>query len=285
MNLKCLAAAVFCLAAPAAASTSTLTTAAYPLIMYAPEYSLMLGGGAVFVARRGCAAADTRPDNVTVNALYTLKNQAVLQLLPEFYSKDETLKFRTTVLYQDMPTSFFGVGNSGLMNSASITAREEKYTNRTFIFQPQLTRTIWGRFRAGLSYDLKSTSVLKIPPGGSLASGSVPGTAGGELSGLGLMLDYDTRDNLFFPSHGAYAQATARFYRKTFGSDYTYDYYAADLRGYRRLGGGGVMALQFAAVIAGQGVPFYDMPLYDLRGIYNTYFTNRSSYYAQAEYR
>lgn len=99
------------------------------------------------------------------------------------------------------------------------------------------------------------------------------------------MLDYDTRDNLFFPSRGTYAQATVRFYRKAFGSDYTYDYYAADLRGYRKLGGSGVLAVQFAAVTAGQGIPFYDMPLYDLRGIYNTYFTNRSSYYAQAEYR
>jgi len=285
MNLKYLAAAVFCMTAPAAASTSTLTTAAYPLVMYAPEYSLMLGGGAVFVARHGSAAVDTKPDNITVNALYTLKNQTVLQFLPEFYSKNESLKFRATILYQDMPTSFFGVGNSGSMNSANITAREEKYTNRTFIFQPQLTHTIWGRLKVGLSYDLKSTRVLKIATGGRLASGSVPGAAGGELSGLGLMLDYDSRDSLFFPSRGAYAQMTTRFYREAFGSDYTYDYYAADLRGYRKLGDGGVLALQFAVVAAGQGVPFYDMPFYDLRGIFNSYFTNRSSYYAQAEYR
>jgi len=269
----------------APASSASMTTAAYPLVMYAPEFSLMMGGGAVMVFRRAGAAAAAKPDNLTVNAMYTLKNQTVLQVLPELYSNDEKYKFRATALYQNMPATFFGIGNSGAMSYSDITAREEKYTNRTFIFQPQLTRTVWGRLRAGLSYDVKDTRVLDVPRAGRLAGGSVQGVQGGLLSGLGGVLDYDGRDNLFYPSRGVYAQAVTRFYRKSLGSDYVYDYYSLDLRGYRRLGEGGVLALQFSGVAAGRGVPFYDMPLYDLRGIYNTYFLNRANYYTQAEYR
>lgn len=271
--------------APVQKSSRTVTTAAYPLLMYTPEFSLLFGGGAVMVVRREGAAPEAKPDNITLNAMYTLKNQTVLMLMPEFYSKDEKLKFRATVLYQDMPTSFFGIGNSGAMNYKDITAREEKYTNRTFIFQPQLTYKVLGNLRAGVSYDIKSTDLSKLPAGGRLAAGAVAGTSGGTLSGLGVMLDYDTRDNLFSPSRGVFAQAVTRRYRKIFGSDYEYDYYAADVRAYRRLGAVGVLGLQLAGVAAGKRVPFYDMPLYDLRGIYNTYFTDRAGYFAQAEYR
>lgn len=272
-------------AARPAKSSRTVTTAAYPLLLYAPEFSLMFGGGAVMVIRREGAAPETKPNNITLNAMYTLKNQTVLMLTPEFYSKNEKLKFRATVLYQDMPTSFFGIGNSGSLKYDDITAREETYTNRTFIFQPQFTHKVLGRLRAGLSYDFKSAGLSKLTTGGRLASGAVNGTSGGTLSGLGAMLDYDSRDNLFSPSRGVFAQAVVRCYRGAFGSDYEYDYRAVDLRAYRGLGAGGVLGFQLAGVAAGKGVPFYDLPLYDLRGIYNTYFADRAGYFGQAEYR
>ena len=259
------------------------TIVAYPLALYTPETSLMLGGGAVAVLRGGNSAA--RPDNITLNAIYTLKNQTVLQLLPEFYFRDERLKLRATIVYQDMPTSFFGVGNSGGISLSGLTDKEEKYTNRAFVFQPQLTHTVWGSLRAGLSYDFKNTRLSGFPAGKTLASGAVEGSAGGTLSGAGLMLDYDTRDNLFYPREGVFAQGTTRFYRKSLGSDYEYNYYSLDLRRYLPAGNDNVFALQFLGVVTGQETPFYDLPLYELRGIYNTYFTNRASWFFQAEYR
>lgn len=266
-------------------SSTTIKPVAYPLVMYTPETSLMLGGGAMFVLRESGEAPDAKPDNIALNAIYTMKNQSVVQLLPEFYLREERLKVKATLLYQDMPTSYFGVGNTGDMSHSEITAREEKYTNRTLLFQPQVTHAVWGPLRAGLSYDLKNTRIQDKPQGGQLANAAVNGSNGGIVSGLGLMLDYDTRDNIFYPGEGVFAQAVTRLYRKALGSEYAYNYYALDMRGYLSVKEEQVLALQFAAVATGQEVPFYDMPLYDLRGIYNSYFTNRAGYAAQAEYR
>jgi len=266
-------------------SSTTIKPVAYPLVMYTPETSLMLGGGAVFVLREKGEAATAKPDNITINAIYTTKSQAVLQMLPEFYLLSEKLKVKGSMLYMDMPTSYFGTGNNGGMSYSAIKSREEKYTNRTLMFQPQATYALWGALRAGMSWDLKNTSIRNKAQGGELAGNTVTGGRGGILSGLGPVLEYDSRDNIFYPREGLFAQAVTRLYRKALGSEYSYNYYALDLRGYREMRDGQVLALQFAAAAAGQDVPFYDMPLYDLRGIYNSYFMNRAAYSAQAEYR
>lgn len=269
---------------PVAESSATVKPVAYPLIMYTPENSLMFGGGAVLVIRRG-ERQSARPDNITVNALYTLKNQTVLQAIPEFYAYGERLKLRATLLYQNMPTTFYGIGNSGAMSYSDLTAREQKYTSRLVLFQPQISYAVWGQLRAGVSFDLKNTKLLDKADGGSLAAGSVNGSNGGITSGLGALLEYDGRDSLFFPTGGVFAQGVARMYRKALGSDYSYNYYSADLRAFKQITENNVLAFQLLAVAAGQDTPFYDLPLYDLRGIYNTYFTNRACWLAQAEYR
>jgi len=266
-------------------SSTTIKPVAYPLVMYTPETSLTLGGGAVFVLRQKGEAATAKPDNVTLNAIYTTKNQSVIQMLPEFYIMKEKLKVKGTLLYMDMPTSYFGIGNNGDMSYSSIKAREEKYTNRTLLFQPQVTYAVWGALRTGISYDLKKTSIRNKAQGGELAGDAVKGSKGGIVSGLGLVLEYDSRDNIFYPSAGILAQVTSRAYGKALGSEYSYNCYALDVRGYVEIRDEHVLGLQFAAAAAGQDVPFYDMPLYDLRGIYNSYFMNRAGYSAQAEYR
>ena len=266
-----------------AASTATITTAAYPLLLYTPEFSLVLGGGAVIV-RRPPGRDPARPDNLTLNAMYTLKNQSALQLVPEIYFKDEKIKLRVEASYKNMPTSFFGVGNSPEIKRTELDNREQKFTNQAIAFRPQLSMKILEELRVGGIFDFSSTKLRDLPPGGSLGSAALTGLDGGVQSGAGFFLELDTRDNLFYPSKGYFAQGGAKFYRKALGSDYVYDSYTLDARAYNRLGPG-ILALSVSATDLTHGSPFYDLPQISLRGIFNTYFVDNASLVLQAEYR
>jgi len=89
-----------------------------------------------------------------------------------------------------------------------------------------------------------------------------------KTSGLGLSLEYDTRDNPFTPSSGWNGVIEGNFYRQAFGGDVGFDSYRAHLYGYlplfgRRLVLGGRADLRAAS----GGVPFYRLPYVDMRGI------------------
>jgi len=87
-------------------------------------------------------------------------------------------------------------------------------------------------------------------------------------SGLGLTLEYDTRDNPFTPSSGWTGVFDGNFYREAFGGDVDFDSYRAHVFAYqplwdKRLIVGGRLDLR---AVEGD-VPFYRLPYVDMRGI------------------
>ncbi|MCF7752154.1 outer membrane protein assembly factor [Bacillus subtilis subsp. subtilis] len=86
-------------------------------------------------------------------------------------------------------------------------------------------------------------------------------------SGLGLSLEYDTRDNPFTPSHGWLGMIEGNVYLPGIGSDTAFQSYRGHAYGYwpwgRRLVVGGRADLRWA----NGGIPFYRLPYIDLRGI------------------
>lgn len=51
-------------------------------------------------------------------------------------------------------------------------------------------------------------------------------------SGLGLLVDYDTRDNMFYPTKGFQLSADYMIYDEALGSDYNYDHFNFDGQGF-----------------------------------------------------
>ncbi len=105
-------------------------------------------------------------------------------------------------------------------------------------------------------------------------------------SGLGLMLEYDTRDNPFTPSSGWTAALDANFYREGFGGDVDFDSYRAHAFAYwpvwdKRLVIGGRLDLR---AVDGD-VPFYRLPYVDMRGIAAGRYQDRRAAMAETELR
>jgi len=257
----------------------------FPVIYYTPETSLALGGGVVFTLRDEDKTLETRPDNMQVMTAYTLNNQFFLMLSPEKYFNEQRGRFFMNIGYLNWPTSFFGIGNESGIDPGEIEDLEETYTDESFMLQPWIMHTVVADVSMGLTLDWKNTHVQDVEEGGMLDQGDLTGSEGGVCSGMGPVINWDTRDNLFSPSRGSWHKAWAWFYREGLGSDFDYDYYGLDLRHYRPVNGESVLALQGFLALTSGDVPFNEYPTPLMRGLYENVFIDKNAVAVRAEYR
>jgi hypothetical protein len=86
-------------------------------------------------------------------------------------------------------------------------------------------------------------------------------------SGLGLSLEYDSRDNSFSPSSGWLGMIEGNFYLPGIGSDASFQSYRGHAYGYWPLGEHFVLGGRADLRWANGDIPFYRLPYIDLRGI------------------
>ncbi len=106
---------------------------------------------------------------------------------------------------------------------------------------------------------------------------------------LGFKVMRDTRDSLFYPRHGSWANFSADFYREGIGSDFNYEQYKASFNIYQNLGSHQVIAGRVSLCGVNGDVPFFGLCYLgqeeDLRGYRVGAFQDERLLAAQAEYR
>ena len=252
----------------------------FPIALYQPETSLMIGGGATVTMRDPNKLFDKRPNSLNLFAIYTLKNQLAINLNPDFYFCDDRLEIKLLTSYQNFPDSFYGIGNN------TSEENEEEFTTEDFMIQPWVIRRVFKNLRIGFVYDFKHTNVLETEKQGHLTNGFFKGVQGGTLSGCGPVLDWDSRDNIFYPSKGSWFQFYCAFYRNWLGSDFAYEAYAIDLRQYLSISNSKILAFQVYGSSLTGDITFNEYArLSALRGILASRFRDRKMAFAQVEYR
>lgn len=104
-------------------------------------------------------------------------------------------------------------------------------------------------------------------------------------SGLGPVLEYDSRDNSLTPSRGVLSTVEATFYGAGIGSDNTFQSWRAHTLGYLPLGSRLVLGLRADYRTTPGDVPFYQKPSIDLRGISYGHYQDTSVAMVEAELR
>ncbi len=101
--------------------------------------------------------------------------------------------------------------------------------------------------------------------------GDIPGAPKEQLdfnsSGLGVLLNYDNRDNTMTPNKGHDIKFEYMNYNKAIGSDTDYDKITVASLSYFKLHPQVVLGVRLDAKTANGDTPFYDLPYIDLRGI------------------
>jgi hypothetical protein len=104
-------------------------------------------------------------------------------------------------------------------------------------------------------------------------------------SGIGPVLEHDSRDNFFTPSRGWFANLEALFYSPDIGSDEKYEVYRARAFGYMPLAKEFVLGGRVDVRSSAGDVPFYQLPFVDLRGIAVQRYQDQSAGAIEAELR
>ncbi|UCF20102.1 MAG: BamA/TamA family outer membrane protein [Gemmatimonadota bacterium] len=254
-----------------------------PVLYYSPETKTAFGAALQYYFRESGSADDSRPSNLVPVLIYTQRNQIIAFLAADTYWKDETYRFEGYVGYSKFPDKFYGIGND------TPDDNEEDYTPKYAELRFAAQRRLYSGLYLGLGYQLQDVEITEIDPDGLLAEGNITGSDGGLSSGVSLLANWDTRDNLFLPGKGSFHQLNASFFGRTLGSDFTFSRYTLELRHYLTILPGQTLALQ-ALGSASTGEP----PLNQLaklggevlmRGYYDGRYRDKNVVVVQAEYR
>ena len=264
-----------------------------PLVYYTPETRLAYGVAATATVhfKRDDGFAAARPSQFTLALAYTQNRQLLLYLpFQVFYDHNRYYAYGEAGYYR-YNYYFYGVGQHEV-------PRELYGVNfprvRVNVFRRVGAGLGAGKLYAGLRYQYEDYRVSSIEAAGLLASGTVPGGLGSRLTGGGLGVFYDSRDQVFFPKKGVVADLSAFIRNGAVGAGLAgettrFDRYVADISGYQALGPHAVLAGNvYGSFIVGTA-PFNALSLLGgsrrLRGYYEGRYRDQNVALAQAELR
>lgn len=257
---------------------------AIPVVSRAPETDWTFGAAGTWLFKTSHKDTLLRTSNVQLIGIYTLRKQYVGQLDANIVFPREKWYLRVHGSASRFPDSFWGVGNE------MPERNKERYTFDQYHINPTLMRMLRPKLFAGLVYDFQRYYNIHYTPDGIFDQQQLPGRNGSLISGAGVTILLDSRDNLYNAYKGWYVQLLSLFYGKALGSGFTYNQFILDTRKYIKVYRRHVVALQAYFEYNGPGAaPFRNLARMGgperMRGYYSGRFTDRSHICFQAEYR
>ena len=156
------------------------------------------------------------------------------------------------VNYKKEPEYIWDIGNT-------ITDNPEQDVVERFVFAGTALRQVKGNFYLGVPFDVSDYFNIQTDSTSFLVKDSVTGLKGGTSIGLGFAAAFDTRDNRYNSTKGAYILGTAVFYPSGLGP-YPFSKFSLDARKYYSFAPGKIIAGQATTSYANGVVPFYELP-------------------------
>ncbi len=256
---------------------------AFPYALYSPETNVAFGVGGIIYFRTS-EKKDTKPSKINLSAYYTINNQFSTFMTPSVYFNDNKDEIAGELYFANKIDEFYGTGSTS-----------KEILNPQFDFQiaqviVKFKREVWESTKLTATYEFLHYKVTDIRENPLLNNQAIPGVSGGNNSGFGFGVNYDTRNNLFFPSSGTYFDLYSTFFLNSLGSDFKYNKFIFDARYYQSvLSEDRVIAMQLYSAITTGNTPFYSMPTlggaWMMRGYYNGRFRDKIFTTAQIEFR
>ena len=256
---------------------------ALPYAYYTPETKFAFGVGSIYSWRPEDSPISARPSNVRLAVTYTQLHQLIVGMIPELYFDDESYLVNGYYGFFMYPDAFWGIGND------TPESAEEEYEPLYFRSLTCVQRRIGQGLYIGLRYQYEYIDLRETDPEGLLQNGTIPGSEGGSASGIGFIMNHDTRNHVYQPSSGFYNQIYAVFFGSALGSDFTFNMLSVDLRAYFSFFEKQVLALQMYDGFISGTPPFQMLNKlggsYWMRGYYEGRYRDRHMLTFQAEYR
>lgn len=252
-----------------------------PILFYGPETSLGFGAAGFFTFKFPPQDTLMRPSQINLGAAYTLEDQILTYASYDLWTKNNTFNFGGEMGYYRYFYDFWGVGSE--------PRQQERYN---LIFPRIRFEGVYNVFEnlyGGLKYTFDDFDITEREPGGRLNQGLYPGTEGGTISGVGVILKYDTRNSNFYPTKGYKVQASTERFDDLIGSDFEYYLTWVNAIKYFDLKKDKVIAANIYGRFTQGTVPFFHLSQIGgnkrMRGYYLGYHRDKQMIGWQAEYR
>lgn len=269
---------MLCVSMRGVAKTIDLPAMAVPVVNYSPETSWVFGGAAQGYFR---LPEQGRTSIVQIDGAYSLKKQWYINGQGTIYFGGKTpwqLTFRGG--YRDYPDTYYGRGNSHTAWNDLVRPKTDYSSQRGYVYiQPLLS--LPKHWSIGPLFDFRQEKT-------SLA---IPDMC---MWGIGLAVQYDTRDVVFYPHSGLFFKFTATHYDRALGSTARLTRLQADLRQFVPIWKDLIFAWQMCtewalAANGAEAVPFQMLPTLGgqdlLRGIPRNMFRDNAMVALQGELR
>lgn len=251
-----------------------------PVVYYTPETHLGYGLLGVYLFRTDSTA---RTSNVDFAIIHTLNGQTVVEPTYTIFTHREQYLLRGMMLYTQFPEFYYGLGDETTDSQKELISYRSLRAYNRFLRQVKPGLFVGLQQQYFKTFDVNRSSEAQFP------MNTLIGGLGNVVNGIGLAALFDTRDNIYSPVRGWYADVSSMVYRQVLGSQFTFTNYTVDIRRYKSLAPHTVLALQgFANLNVGE-VPFKLAATlggpYLLRGYYNGRYRDNNALAFQAEVR
>jgi len=254
--------------------------AAAPFLIYTGETSFTAGGFVVKTFRKDSVGDSIPPSSFVVNSMLSVKKNFL-----SFFNADLVLDEGKVIItpylkYQNWPSEYYGMGRNSQEDD------ESSYTQETFEIKTDLKYKFANNLfaKGGLRYQ---NAHIHNREEASLIYTDRENTYSDQLAGFGAGIEFDSRNNSFYPDKGIYLYAGITKNLKAFGLDNHKTGRDLDLKYYHSAGANGVLAYQAKLELNDGRSPFYEKALLgeELRAYSNNRYIDDNLYALKTEYR
>lgn len=256
-----------------------------PVVFKTPEMGFAGGLSGSFTFKT-THAKDTsiRTSLIQGIGFVTTRRQNVEALDASIFFPKENYIFLAQLAHSYFPDKFWGLGTH------TVDRPYESYIYEQVYGGLHLKRKIHKNLFAGALYEYQNVFQLSYKEGGLFDNSfSSNKKTPYQVSGLGLSASYDTRNSAFWPSKGVYLLTQFTDFRKVLFSDFNLFKWITDVRYFKKIAHGQIMALQFYSYETKGSVPLRELaPLggpNNMRGFYQGRFRAKSMLSLIGEYR
>ena len=254
-----------------------------PVIARSIETSWSFGSIASLTFHIGRKDSLVRTSNMQALFLYSLKKQVVALINGTVYFPKEKFILSQQFSFSFFPDKFWGLGK------IAPDSNEESYNFKQVYIYLHGQRSLGRHIFLGVLYEYQDLIKIEYKQGGLFDKENVPGRHGYHVSGLGLSLMYDSRNNAFSPDKGIFALGSFNHFDRVLGSDFSYTNYVIDFRAFIRTYRRQVLAFQAYGFLNSGTVPLRSLASFgganSMRGYYAGRYRDKNQAVLQSEYR
>jgi len=254
-----------------------------------PEVDFMLVLGGLFTFKLKPLDSILYRSSIPFSVGYSTNGSLNINFRPFIYGKNDKWRIFGDLWAKDMPDNYWGVGYE---NGKNVPKSDSTTAYSRFWWQVYLNfiRKIAPDLFVGINMDLNETIASDLNQ--RMREDPYVVNQGTEFrnSGLGVIIQYDSRDLSVNAYSGLYLSLTASIYRNFLNATTEYEVYYLDYRQYKQIKRPGrTLAWNIRSRITKDDIPWTDLSMvgtpFDLRGYTWGRYRDRSMIIGMMEYR